>query len=407
MAYTATTATNKLLKLNKRLRVVSGGTAASKTISILLILIDYSQTHEGQLISIVSESMPHIKRGAMRDFLNIMKTHGYYKEDEWNRTDSIYTFPNGTQIEFFGVDSPDKVRGPRRDVLFINECNNVNYETFNQLEVRTRKHVWLDFNPVSEFWFYEHIHGNDDFDYQFVTLTYKDNEALGEEVVKSIESRKGNKNWWQVYGLGQLGEVEGRIYTGWKIIDTIPHEARLVGRGLDFGYTNDPTAIDDIYEYNGGYIIDERLHRKGMTNKQIADFLNSLEFTQTIADSAEPKSIDEIDSYGVTILPAIKGKGSINQGISLVQSLPISITKRSVNTIKEYRNYLWKTDRVGKTINIPQDFDNHHMDDIRYAISEVAQNPVTDAKPYVPPAVQSLRARHNTGMPTTRPDFLR
>lgn len=368
--YSATTATKKILRLKKRIRAVCGGTSASKTISILLYLIDKAQSEEGLLISVVSETMPHLKRGAMRDFLNIMQQHGYYKDALWNKTDFIYSFETGSKIEFFSVDSPDRVRGPRRDVLFMNEANNCPLEAFNQLEVRTKKEVWLDWNPTTEFWFYTDVLPTRESDIDFITITYKDNEALDPEIIRSIEARKTNKQWWQVYGEGKLGEVEGKVYRDWTIIDDIPHEARLERRGLDFGYSNDPTALVDIYYYNGGYIFDERLYRKGLTNKQIADFINNLEEPQTlvIADSAEPKSIDELAMFGVSVLPADKGQGSVNRGIQHVQEQRVSVTKRSLNLIKEYRNYLWKTDKEGKILNVPEDMFNHAMDALRYGL---------------------------------------
>lgn len=361
-----TKATKKILRLKKRIRAVAGGTSASKTVSILLWLIDYAQSTENELISIVSESFPHLKRGVMRDFMLIMETHGYFKRDRWNKTDYIYEFEKGSKIEFFSADQPGKVRGPRRDVLFINEANNISYETFTQLEVRTKKIIWLDWNPVSEFWAYEHVIGKDNCD--FITLTYLDNEALDQRIVEAIESRRSNRNWWQVYGLGQLGEAEGRIYKGWQMIDDIPHEARLERNGLDFGYSNDPTAIVAVYYYNGGFILDEILHRKGMSNKQIADTILNASNVLTIADSAEPKSIDEIKSYGVNIIPANKGQGSVSQGIQFVQEQRISVTKRSLNIIKSYRNYLWETDKDGKIINEPNHLFSDAMDAIRYAL---------------------------------------
>lgn len=369
--FSATTATNQLLKLNKRIRAVCGGTSASKTISILLILIDYAQSHEGELISIVSESFPHLKRGVQRDFLNIMKEQGYYDDDLWNRTDYTYSFETGSRIEFFSVDQPSKVRGPRRDVLFINEANNIPYEAYDQLEVRTKKIVWLDWNPTNEYWFYTDVKDKPTVD--FITLTYKDNEALDKAIVESIEARRANKNWWNVYGLGQLGEVEGKIYKDWIIIDDVPHEARLERRGLDFGYTNDPASLVDIFYYNGGYILDERLYRKGMLNKQLADFINNLPDPQTLvmADSAEPKSIDELKLYGINVLPAQKGQGSVKQGIQYVQSKQVSITKRSINGIKEYRNYLWKTDKDGKIINEPEGGLDHFLDAVRYGMESL------------------------------------
>ena len=361
-----TTATEKILSLQKRIRAVAGGTSASKTFSILMWIIDYCQSSPNEVVSIVSETLPHLKRGSMRDFQNIMIAHGYFDDARWNKSDFIYTFESGTKLEFFSADQPQKVRGLRRDVLFLNECNNVPFETFSQLEVRTKKIIWLDWNPVSEFWFYTDVLKN--FNPDFITLTYKDNEALDPAIVQSIESRKYDKGWWQVYGLGELGVPEHRIYRDWQLIDEIPHEARLERYGLDFGYTNDPSTLVAVYYYNGGFILDEILYQKGLTNKQIADTLLINPRAITMADSAEPKSIDEIKSYGVTMIPAAKGKGSVNQGIQFVQAQRISVTKRSTNIIKEYRNYLWEVDKDGKIINEPSHLFSHSMDAIRYAL---------------------------------------
>lgn len=365
--YIITTATDKLSKLKRRVRGIAGGTSAGKTISILQLLIDRAQRDKRPtLTSVVSETMPHLKKGAIRDFLSILIECGYFRDDRWNKTDSIYTFETGSKIEFFSAEESDKVRGPRRDRLFMNEASNIPFETFEQLEIRTKEVIWLDWNPVSEFWWYTEVMPMREVD--FMILTYKDNEGLDKAIVDSIESRKGNKNWWRVYGEGLLGEAEGRIYKDWGVID-LPHEARLRRYGLDFGYTNDPTAIVGIYEYNGGYVLDEVAYQKGLSNKDIADLFKNQPKALIIADSAEPKSIAELKLYGLNILPAQKGKGSILQGISFVQDQRISVTKQSTNILKEYRNYLWLTDRVsGKTINEPQDFLNHSMDAIRYGL---------------------------------------
>lgn len=367
--YVATTATKKVISLQKRIRAVAGGTSASKTISILLYLIHCAQSDKKPtLTSVVAESIPHLKRGAIRDFKNIMEAHHYWRDTNWSVQDSTYTFETGSRIEFFSSDNGDKLRGARRDRLFMNESNNQEFEAFNQLEVRTKEFVFLDWNPSNEFWFYTDVLNKRD-DVEFITLTYLDNEALSTEIVQSIEQRKNNKRWWTVYGEGKLGEVEGKIYKDWQIIDEIPHEARLERRGMDFGYTNDPTAIVDIYKYNGGFILDEVTYQKGLSNKQIADILINKEKILTIADSAEPKSIDELCSYGINIIGATKGPDSIRQGIQILQDQRISITKRSLNIIKEYRNYMWKEDRNGKILNEPEGGMDHAMDAIRYAMS--------------------------------------
>lgn len=377
------TATNKLLSLNKRIRAAAGGTSASKTISILLILIDkcivYANKGDSLLVSVVSESLPHLKRGAMRDFLNIMEGHGYfqrYGEAAWNRTDFIFSFGPNVRIEFFGVDSKDKVRGPRRDVLFMNEANNCSYEAFDQLRVRTKDEIWLDWNPTNEFWFYTEIWHNPELvDYveknvDFITLTYKDNEALSEDIVADIESHKPNKSWWQVYGLGQLGEVEGKIYKDWAIIPSIPHEARLERYGLDFGWT-DPAVLVAIYSYNGGFIVDQLIYRRNMSNRKIADFImnSGTPNVMVVADSAEPKAIAEMLEHGVQIIGSQKGGDRKEQGIKWITDQRMSMTQRSVDVIKEYRNYMWMTDRDGKIIDgKPEHEFSHSMDAIRYAM---------------------------------------
>jgi phage terminase large subunit len=370
MAYYETTATKKIKTLKKRVRAVAGGTSASKTISILLYLIAKCQTDTTPtLTSIVSESFPHLRRGVMRDFLNILQEHNYYDEERWSRTGFTYTFETGSTIEFFSADQSSKVRGPRRDRLFVNEGNNVSQETFEQLLIRTKEFAFIDWNPVAEFYIYTDYIGKRD-DVDFIVLTYKDNEALDESIVKEIESRKKNKAWWRVYGEGQLGDVEGRIFKEWQIIDEIPHNARLVRRGLDFGYSIDPTSIVDVYEYDGGLILDEQLYQKGLSNSQIANFLQNIKDSTTliIADSAEPKSIDELKLYGLNVIPTKKGKDSVNYGIQLMQDKRISITKSSLNGIKEYRNYLWKTDKDGKNVGVPEPGADHFLDAARYAV---------------------------------------
>lgn len=367
--YVKTTATQKIINLSKRIRIVQGGTSASKTISILLYLIARAQSDVvPTLTSIVSESFPHLRRGAMRDFLLIMKEHAYFKDDRWNKSESTYSFETGSVIEFFSADQGDKLRGARRDRLFLNEANNISFEAFEELEVRTKEFVLIDFNPTNEFWAFTELLGKRD-DIEHIILTYKDNEALSKEIVESIEQRKNRKGWWQVYGEGKLGEVEGKVYKNWQIIDELPHEARLERRGMDFGYSNDPTSIVDIYYYNGGYILDETCFQKGLSNKQIADVLLANESKAlVVADSAEPKSIDEIRGYGVNITGADKGKDSVAHGIQLVQDQSISVTKKSTNIIKEYRNYLWMTDKSGKILNEPEHTFSHSMDAIRYGL---------------------------------------
>lgn len=375
--FTDTTATQRIFSLTKKIRAVSGGTGAAKTISILIWIIDYAQSTKNQIVTIVGESYPHLNLGAMRDFKNILISNGYWDDKAWNQSSSTYTFPQGTIVEFVSFDKFGKAHGPRRDVLFLNEGNNIPYNIADQLITRTRSVVWIDWNPSEEFWFYTELWGKRP-DVDFIgengtqpQLTYLDNEALTPEERNEIENHRHNASWWKVYGEGKMGVIEGRIYREWQIIDEVPHEARLERKWVDFGYTNDPTAIGDLYYYNGGYILDEHTYLKGLSNKQIADILLNQKKALVIADSAEPKSIDEIRSYGVNIQPAVKGKDSVRQGIQVVQDQQISVTKRSVNILKEYRNYLFITDRDGRVLNEPTELWNHHMDGIRYAMTSL------------------------------------
>lgn len=377
-----TTATKKVFSLRKRIRAVAGGTSASKTISILIWLIDYCQSKQSRdkLVSVVSESFPHLDKGAILDFKNIMRDRKYWDDARWNETKHVYVFETGNKIEFLSVDTYGKAHGPRRDVLFVNECNNLEFPIVDQLIIRTREVVWLDWNPSVEFYFYtEMLPVRDDID--FITLTYKDNESLDEVTIKEIESHKNNARWWSIYGEGKLGEAHERVYTDWQIIDAIPHEAKLERYGLDFGYSNDPTAIIAIYKMDGGYILDEVCYQKGLSNKQIADIFLNIERATVIADSAEPKSIDEIKLHGVSIFPATKGPGSVNQGIQLVQDKRISVTRNSINLIKEYRNYTWMKDRDGKVLNEPEDDWNHLLDALRYAMSSMKRDMPKNRKP--------------------------
>lgn len=364
-----TTAIKKLRKLKKRIRIVQGGTSAGKTFGILPILIDRACKTELLEISVVSESVPHLRRGALKDFEKIMRSTNRWIDSHFNKSLLKYTFSNGSFIEFFSVDQPDKLRGARRNILYINECNNVNFEAYQQLSIRTSSEVWLDFNPTHEFW--AHTELLNDNDSEHLIVTYKDNEALPESIVKEIEKAKVKaktsqywSNWWQVYGLGLIGSLEGVIFNNWKQIDKLPEEARLIGLGLDFGYTNDPTAVVEIYKYNDKRILNEVCYRTGMVNNDIAKILPKDSFIY--ADSAEPKSIEEIRRTGVNILPVKKGADSIMFGISTMQTQEYLVTSNSLNLIKEFRYYTWQTDKNGVKINKPIDNYNHAIDAIRY-----------------------------------------
>lgn len=363
-----TTAINKILALKKRIKIIQGGTSAGKTFGILPILIDKAAKKGGLEISVVAESIPHLRRGALRDFLKVMKWTNRFVDDRFNKSLLKYEFANGSFIEFFSADDSSKLRGARRDILYVNECNNVNFEAYNELSIRTKQEVYLDFNPANEFWV-EEI--KEDKEADFIILTYKDNEALDEGIVDQIEKNRLKaetstywRNWWKVYGLGELGMLEGVVFSNWKQIDTIPKEARLVGIGLDFGYTNDPTSCIEIYKHNEKRILNEIVYQTGMLNSDIANKLPK--DVPVYADSAEPKSIADIQRYGITIKGVTKGRDSINYGIDVMQRENYLVTSNSTNLIKELRSYCWDTDKTGKRLNKPIDNYNHAIDAVRY-----------------------------------------
>lgn len=385
-----TTAISKLRKMSKRIRGIPGGTSAGKTYGILPILIDRAARESGLEISVVSESVPHLRKGALKDFLKIMKVTGRYDDTRYNRTLLTYTFHNGSYIEFFSADQEGKVRGPRRNILYINECNNIGFEAYNQLAIRTSDTIWLDFNPTNEFWYHTEVKQDDDL--EELILTYKDNEALSPAIIKEIEKAKDkayfnaslephllfgpqnikNKywhNWWKVYGWGMVGTLDGVIFTNWQQVSGIPREARLIGYGMDFGYTNDPTTLIAAYYYNGSVIWDEVIYQTGLTNGDIAKMMKSAGVTRTayvVADSAEPKSIAEINLYGFSVKPADKGPDSVRFGIDILQESEFFVTSRSVNIISELRKYMWDKDSEGRALGKPIDAFNHAIDPMRY-----------------------------------------
>lgn len=351
-----------------------GGTRSGKTYSVMQLLLVILMTKK-KSISVVSETLPHLKRGALRDFRDILNNEGLVEGKDYkeNKSDLTFTFPNGSYIEFFSVDNWAKVKGPGRNILFINECNRVPYETYRQLAVRTTDIVFLDWNPDAEFWYEENIMNREGT--IEIHSTYKDNPHLGEVQIKEIEANRHNEQWWRVYGLGLTGHIEGTIYRPFIQIDELP-EARSRMRhvyGLDFGYSNDPTALVDVYIDEAGKKIycDEIIYETGLLNSDIAQRMADAgisKATEIFADAAEPKSVDEIGRkvYRYNVKPAYK-KDLLSQ-IQFLQQFEIYVTSRSLNVIKESRQYKWKEDRDGNAVNEPIDAFNHAMDALRYAV---------------------------------------
>lgn len=369
---TPTSCFNKIATMTKPVRVVQGGTSAGKTYSILLYLIYYALKRE-VLISVVAESIPVLKRGAYLDFINILKALGLYDESKHNKTDRIYQLNNST-FEFFGAEDSDKLRGSRRDVLFINECNNISFDAFQELNIRTRLFTLLDYNPTASFWVHTEILSNPD-DCDFVVVTYKDNEYLDDKIKKEIESWEVKAetsdywaNRWKVMGLGLLGIQQGSVFKDWKVIDELPINAELLGSGVDFGFSTDPTALISVYRYDGQIILHEVIYEKELLNKQIVDKIRNSDARHKViyADSAEPRTIAELKAHGLNVQPVVKGRDSINFGIQLMQQQLLQITASSKNLIKELENYVWAKDREGNTLSNPIDSYNHGIDATRY-----------------------------------------
>lgn len=361
-AYTA----GKMVIANK------GGTRSTKTFSVLQFILVGIVLQRKCLISVVSESLPHLKRGALRDWIRILDGEGFKENTDYIYNRSSYTFTftvSGAEVEFFSVTS-DKARGAQRDVLFVNEANLIDYETWRQLSIRTSGVRFLDYNPTAVFWFDDHVAHRDGV--ALIHSTYLDNPFLSPEQVAEIESNKGNSNWWRVFGLGETGTSEGLIFSpgSWKIVERLPQDFKRMGVGIDFGFTNDPTAIVEVRLAEGALWVDCPVYMPGMLNSDIADRLAELGYTvytSIVADSAEQKSIAEINARRFNVVGVVKGADSVRAGLQILQGYELRVTERSLDLIRELRTYSWKQDRNGKWMNIPEDRNNHAIDALRYA----------------------------------------
>lgn len=390
MNYKQTTALKKIRSLKNRIKVIQGGSSAGKTIAILILLIDKCIKNPKLEVSVVSESIPHLRRGCVKDFLKIMKETGRFNPNNYNKTLLKYEFSNGSYIEFFSADTEEKLRGGRRQILYVNECNSIDYESYLQLAIRTSGEIYLDYNPSQRFWVNNEIIGKEDTD--FLILTYKDNEGLPDEVIKMLEQNREKaktstywENWCNVYLDGLTGQIEGNVYNDYQIIDKIPENAKLLGYGLDFGYSTDPLALVSLYKLDDTIIVDEIIYQKGLLNSELASQMKQLGIKDEIyADSAEPKSINEIRKYGFNIKPVEKGRDSINYGIQIIQQQKLYITKQSINILEELQKYMWKKNRDGGYETIPVDSYNHTMDAMRYiAMMKLGQRKEGGNKPVI------------------------
>lgn len=346
-----------------------GGTRSSKTWSVLQLLhLTCVNSEKPLVISCVAATLPMVKRGMVRDFRQMLLAEGEWDENAFNKSECTYSYPNGCIVEFFGVDNASKVHGSARDILFVNEAQTIPREIFRQLDIRTRKKVIIDFNPVRKFWGETEFVGD-----RYVTIhsTYKDNPYLSKEQVGAIEKNKGDANWWRIYGEGETGGVEGNVYPSYEVIEDMPET--FTGRclGLDFGFVNDPTAIVDIRFQGWDLYVDLLCYETGLLNASIADYLtsNMLHRLITVCDNAEQKSIVELQQRRIKAIPCVKGRGSVAGGIAQVKQFKLHVTKRSVKLLDELDNYKFIKDEATDTYtNETIDAWNHALDALRYGV---------------------------------------
>lgn len=361
---------------NKKITIQQGGSRSGKTYNILIWLIfSYAQKNTNKIITICRKTFPSLRTSAMRDFFEILKDNDIYKESSHNKSNSEYLI-NNNLFEFISLDQPQKVRGRKRNCLFINEANELNFDDWQQLILRTTEKAILDYNPSDEFHFiYDKIKPRDDCD--FYITTYKNNPFLLESTIAEIERLKViDNNYWQVFGLGQIGSSQSLIF---RINECakIPQNAKFLSYGMDFGFTADPTTLIAIYIEDKNIYLKELIFQNGLTNLDIHEKFKSLQIdkNEIFADSAEPKSIEELYRFGWNIKPATKGQGSINIGIDMMKRYNLFCTKESINMIKEFRNYKWSEDKNGNIINKPVDMFNHTIDAVRYGIYTKLEKP--------------------------------
>lgn len=351
-----------------RVIALKGSTRSSKTYSTLQLLDTIAaKSKTKRLISVVSETFPHLKKGAIRDYKNILESDDRFRENSWHDTDKVYSYNKG-QIEFFSADTPSKVMGPARDVLYINECINIEYEIYRQLAIRTTEKIILDYNPAFEFWVDEHILPRADA--RLIHSTYLDNDMLSAAQIAEIESNRDiDPDWWMVYGLGETGSVEGLIWKNWDIVDKLPPRSEWKNAyiGLDFGWSN-PSAIPLIVESQGEAYIHELGYERGASNERLAQIIKDAGFAdlEVICDKAEPKSIAELKNYGLARAEGCDSK-DVKLGIQVVNRWKKHYTKESVNLIDENRKYRYKKDKyTDKYIDEPVKKFDHGKDAERY-----------------------------------------
>lgn len=363
-----------------QLVINQGGTGSGKTYAIEQVLFCLACENHKQVITIVGQDIPNLKAGALRDALNIYNNSDHLKAmiKTYNKTDRIFEFHNGTIIEFKSYANAQDAKSGKRDYLFINEANGITYDIFNELFLRTRKRVFIDYNPNSNFWVHDHLIGKKNV--QLIISDHRHNPFLQQTERDKIEALKeADEELWKVYARGLTGKIMGLVFANnWHICEEIPTDAKLIAAGLDFGYTNDETGCIEVYLQNGELWVDELFYETHLTNTDISKRMHDAGIskkTEIVADSAEPKSIEELTRHGWNIKGAKKGPDSIQHSIDILKRYKINVTRRSVNLRKELTRYKWKIDRSGKPINEPVDTWNHLIDPLRYvALNKLKTN---------------------------------
>lgn len=361
------------LEKDKRIIILRGGTRSSKSYTTMMWCIVKAISEPGTIISVVRKSLPSLKKSIFRDFKNIMTNLNIWNEQQYKATELTYYFDNGSLIEFFSVADEQRIRGSQRSILFCDEANELTYDEFFQLNIRTTVKSIVSFNPSfnrTTHWIYNKVAIREDAE-EFIS-TYRDNPFLPQSLIDEIERLKETSpSLYNIYSKGEFGNTEGLVFDNFNVIDELPENAELLCYGMDFGFSNDPTTLLALYKYDGNIIANELLYKKGMLNKEIADVIKSnysiYGIKPVIADCAEPKSIKEISLYNnIQILPSIKGADSINLSITLIKNYKLLITKSSTNLLNEIYNYVWKKNKEGNQLNIPTGSD-HLLDALRYA----------------------------------------
>lgn len=367
------------LNSNARIKIHQGGTRSGKTYAICQYLVYRITTAKEPLtIDIVRKTLPAIKGSVQRDLIGILQRLGIYYLGVHNKSENTFKY-NGCTISFLNLDDPQKIRGRKRHICFINEANELDYEDFRQLNMRTTEQLIIDFNPSDPVhWLYTELIDVDRDDVETWITTYKDNNFLPEELVREIELLKDrDPDYWRVFGEGQRAVFSSRqIFQNWTYIPYADFPDLDYHLGLDFGFTNDPTAILKVAKKGNKLYVHELLYKTGLTNRDISDFLKAQGLNNTLmfCDSAEPKSIVELRQMDCLAKPAIKGAGSITAGISLLKEFDIIVSEESTNLIKEQQNYYWQQLKDGTVINTPIDRHNHLCDALRYSTYSLYKN---------------------------------